>query len=433
MPEIRNFIGYGNNPPQFTWENNSKLAIQFVLNYEEGGENTVLNGDEHSEIFLSEIIGAQPVIGERHMNMESIYEYGSRAGFWRIHNEFTERGLPLTIFGVGLALEKNNEVCEAVKKAQFEVASHGYRWIDYQHVDPKIEEQHIIKCNETIKNIFGYYPSGWYTGRTSPNTRDLVLKNTQVLYDSDAYNDDLPYWLNVNKKKHLVIPYALDTNDVHFKLASGLGRATMLARQSGKYLSTMEKAKRIGKGSLGTGVSDALFVGDVEGAGTFGDFMGGPTQLDRDSDSPYAEILNRIKFGTEGVGFAGLIGGIIVVFSIEFIDKVLKIDDAVGAASAHGVAGAWGTLVIGLWGVDGATGIGIFNGGGAGQLGIQAIGVLAYGVWATVTALIGFGILKSTLGLRVSEEVEINGLDTEEHGIGGFEGGGFEAWLKEKK
>jgi Amt family ammonium transporter len=136
---------------------------------------------------------------------------------------------------------------------------------------------------------------------------------------------------------------------------------------------------------------------------------------------------------TFGGGFmAGLIGGIIVVFSIEFIDKVLKIDDAVGAASAHGVAGAWGTLVIGLWGVDGATGIGIFNGGGAGQLGIQAIGVLAYGVWATVTALVGFGILKSTLGLRVSEEVEINGLDTEEHGIGGFDGGGFEAWLKEK-
>ena len=136
---------------------------------------------------------------------------------------------------------------------------------------------------------------------------------------------------------------------------------------------------------------------------------------------------------TFGGGFmAGLIGGIIVVFSIEFIDKVLKIDDAVGAASAHGVAGAWGTLVIGLWGVDGATGIGIFNGGGAGQLGIQAIGVLAYGVWATVTALVGFGILKSTLGLRVSEEVEINGLDTEEHGIGGFDGGGFEAWLKVK-
>tara|TARA_Y100000022_G_scaffold17295_1_gene13258 strand:- start:2014 stop:2718 length:705 start_codon:yes stop_codon:yes gene_type:complete len=153
--------------------------------------------------------------------MESIYEYGSRAGFWRIHNEFTERGLPLTIFGVGLALEKNNEVCEAIKKAQFEVASHGYRWIDYQHVDPKIEEQHIIKCNETIKNIFGYYPSGWYTGRTSPNTRDLVLKNTQVLYDSDAYNDDLPYWIEHKNKTHLIIPYTLDNNDMRFATAQG--------------------------------------------------------------------------------------------------------------------------------------------------------------------------------------------------------------------
>ena len=221
MSEIRNFIGYGNHPPQFKWEKNAKLAVQFVLNYEEGGENTVLNGDEHSEIFLSEIIGAKPVIGDRNMNMESIYEYGSRSGFWRIYNEFIKRNLPLTIFGVGLALEKNNDVCEAIKNAQFEVASHGYRWIDYQHVDQKTEEEHIIKCNETIKNIFGYYPSGWYTGRTSPNTRDLVLKNTQVSYDSDAYNDDLPYWIEHNNKKHLIIPYTLDNNDMRFATAQG--------------------------------------------------------------------------------------------------------------------------------------------------------------------------------------------------------------------
>ena len=221
MPEIRNFIGYGNHPPQFKWEKNAKLAVQFVLNYEEGGENTVLNGDEQSEIFLSEIIGAKPVIGDRNMNMESIYEYGSRSGFWRIYNEFIKRNLPLTIFGVGLALEKNNDVCEAIKNAQFEVASHGYRWIDYQHVDQKTEEEHIIKCNETIKNIFGYYPSGWYTGRTSPNTRDLVLKNTQVSYDSDAYNDDLPYWIEHNNKKHLIIPYTLDNNDMRFATAQG--------------------------------------------------------------------------------------------------------------------------------------------------------------------------------------------------------------------
>ena len=221
MPEIRNFIGYSNNPPIFRWEKDAKLAVQFVLNYEEGAENTVLNGDKQSEIFLSEIIGAQPVIGQRHMNMESLYEYGSRAGFWRIYNEFINRNLPLTIFGVGLALEKNTEVCDAIKNANFEVASHGYRWIDYQHVDPKIELEHIIKSNQIIKNIFGYYPSGWYTGRTSPNTRNLVLKNTQVIYDSDAYDDDIPYWVEYDDKKHLIIPYTLDNNDMRFVIAQG--------------------------------------------------------------------------------------------------------------------------------------------------------------------------------------------------------------------
>ena len=221
MSENRNFIGYGKDPPEFNWVNNTKLAIQFVLNYEEGGESTVLNGDKQSEIFLSEIIGAQPVIGDRHMNMESIYEYGSRRGFWRIYDEFINRDLPLTIFGVGLALEQNNEVCSAIKGANFEVASHGYRWIDYQYIDQKTEEDHIIKCNETIKNIFGYYPSGWYTGRTSPNTRNLVLKNTQIIYDSDSYSDDLPYWINNNNKRHLVIPYTLDNNDMRFTTAQG--------------------------------------------------------------------------------------------------------------------------------------------------------------------------------------------------------------------
>ena len=158
------------------------------------------------------------------MNMESIYEYGSRSGFWRIYNEFTNRNLPLTIFGVGLALEKNTEVCDAIKNAKFEVASHGYRWIDYQHIDPKIEEEHIIKCYQTIKNIFGYYPSGWYTGRTSPNTRDLVLKNTEVIYDSDAYDDDIPYWVESNNKKHLIIPYTLDNNDMRFATAQGFNK-----------------------------------------------------------------------------------------------------------------------------------------------------------------------------------------------------------------
>ena len=158
-----------------------KLALQFVLNYEEGGENNILNGDDHSEIFLSEIIGAQPVKGARNMNMESIYEFGSRRGFWRIHDEFIKRKIPLTIFGVGLALQKNPEICKAIKDSKFEIASHGYRWIDYQHVDSKIEKDHILKCYELIKDLFGEYPSGWYTGRTSPNTRELVINNTNIL------------------------------------------------------------------------------------------------------------------------------------------------------------------------------------------------------------------------------------------------------------
>ena len=130
----------------------------------------------------------------------------------------------MTIFGVGLALEKNTEVCDAIKNAKFEVASHGYRWIDYQYIDPKIEEEHIIKCYQTIKNIFGYYPYGWYTGRTSPNTRDLVLKNTEVIYDSDAYDDDIPYWVEHNNKKHLIIPYTLDNNDMRFATAQGFNK-----------------------------------------------------------------------------------------------------------------------------------------------------------------------------------------------------------------
>ena len=220
MNNPRNFLGYGKNDFKIVWPNNAKLALQFVLNYEEGGENCVLNGDQHSETFLSEIIGAQPVDG-RHMNMESIYEYGSRRGFWRIYNNFIERKLPLTIFGVGLALQQNNEICSAIKDSNFEVASHGYRWIDYQFVDEKIEKDHILKSYNIIKEIFGSYPKGWYAGRTSPNTRRLVIENTDVIYDSDSYSDDLPYWEKVGDKKHLIVPYTLDNNDMRFATNQG--------------------------------------------------------------------------------------------------------------------------------------------------------------------------------------------------------------------
>ena len=220
MNKSRNLVGYGQKDFKIEWPNKAKIAVQFVLNYEEGGENCVLNGDKYSETFLSEIIGAKPIEG-RHMNMESIYEYGSRRGFWRIYKNFNDRKLPLTIFGVGLALEKNKEICLAIKESNFEIVSHGYKWIDYQFINEDIEKEHIIKSYEIIKSIFGEYPLGWYTGRTSPNTRRLVVENTNVIYDSDSYSDDLPYWEKINDKQHLIIPYTLDNNDMRFATNQG--------------------------------------------------------------------------------------------------------------------------------------------------------------------------------------------------------------------
>ena len=220
MPEIRNFIGYGNNPPIFRWDNNAKLAVQFVLNYEEGGENCVLHGDKYSEIFLSEIIGAKAIKG-RHISMESIYEYGSRSGFWRLDKLFKEKKIPVTIFGVGLALKQNPEVCNTIKNGDYEIAAHGYRWIDYQNVKKSIEKKHMQQAIKTIKDIFGSRPLGWYTGRCSPNTRDLVFDDGGFLYDSDSYNDDLPYWEYRGKKKQLIIPYTLDNNDMRFATNQG--------------------------------------------------------------------------------------------------------------------------------------------------------------------------------------------------------------------
>ena len=220
MNKSRNLVGYGQKDFKIEWPNKAKIAVQFVLNYEEGGENCVLNGDKYSETFLSEIIGAKPIEG-RHMNMESIYEYGSRRGFWRIYKNFNDRKIPLTIFGVGLALEKNKEICLAIKESNFEIVSHGYKWIDYQFINEEIEKEHIIKSYEIIKSIFGEYPLGWYTGRTSPNTRRLIVENTNVIYDSDSYSDDLPYWEKINDKQHLIIPYTLDNNDMRFATNQG--------------------------------------------------------------------------------------------------------------------------------------------------------------------------------------------------------------------
>jgi allantoinase len=218
-------IGYGNNPPQPLWPNNARIALQFVLNYEEGGEMNVLHGDPGSEQFLSEIIGAQSYPA-RHMSMESIYEYGSRAGVWRLLNEFHDRDIPLTVFAVAMALQRHPQLARHLVDLNHEIACHGLRWIHYQDIDEDIERDHMQQAIEIIQHLTGTTPSGWYTGRDSPNTRRLVVENGCFSYDSDNYGDDLPFWTQVQTiqgdiKPHLVIPYALDTNDMRFATAQG--------------------------------------------------------------------------------------------------------------------------------------------------------------------------------------------------------------------
>ncbi|CAI1079323.1 allantoinase PuuE [Serratia quinivorans] len=221
----RDLIGYGGRPPHAGWPGQARIAVQFVLNYEEGAENNVLHGDAGSEQFLSDIIGAASY-PERHMSMDSLYEYGSRAGFWRIHNEFQRRGLPLTVFGVGMALARNPLVVEAIKNADYDVVSHGWRWIHYQHMDEATERQHMQQAITVLRDLFGKAPLGWYTGRDSPNTRRLVVEQGGLLYDSDYYGDDLPFWTEVQcangqKKPHLIVPYTLEANDMRFASPQG--------------------------------------------------------------------------------------------------------------------------------------------------------------------------------------------------------------------
>ena len=220
-PYPRDMVGYGARPPAPDWPGGARLALQFVLNYEEGGENSVLHGDAASEAFLSEIVGAQPLHGVRNMNMESIYEYGSRAGVWRILRLFEERGLPLTVFAVAMALARNREAAQAMVEAGHEIASHGWRWIDYQFVEEAVEREHIGLALDSIERVAGSRPLGWYTGRVSPNTRRLVVEAGGLIYDADAYSDDLPYWVTVDGRPHLIVPYTLDANDMRFATAQG--------------------------------------------------------------------------------------------------------------------------------------------------------------------------------------------------------------------
>ncbi len=221
----RDLVGYGRNPPHPRWPGNARIAVQFVLNYEEGGENCVLHGDAGSEQFLSEIVGAA-AYPDRHLSMESIYEYGSRVGVWRILREFERRGLPLTVFGIAMALERHPDVTRAFVELGHEIACHGWRWIHYQGIDEATEREHMRIGMKIIERLAGERPLGWYTGRDSPNTRRLVADHGGFLYDADYYGDELPFWTRVARTDgtevdHLVVPYTLDANDMRFASPQG--------------------------------------------------------------------------------------------------------------------------------------------------------------------------------------------------------------------
>jgi putative urate catabolism protein len=212
----RDLLGYGRAAPDPKWPRNARVAVQFVVNFEEGGENCILHGDAASEAFLSDVLGAKPWLGQRHMNVESMFEYGSRAGFWRLWRLFTARKTPVTVFAVATALERNETIVSAMREAGWEIASHGLRWIDYKDFSRDEEAAHMREAIRLQTKVTGERPLGWYTGRTSEHTLKLVIDNGGFVYSSDSYADDLPYWINGPKEPHLIVPYSLDTNDMRF-------------------------------------------------------------------------------------------------------------------------------------------------------------------------------------------------------------------------
>ncbi len=217
----RDMVGYGANPPHPRWPGEARVAVQFVVNYEEGGENNILHGDAASEAFLSEIIGAAAWPGQRHMNMESIYEYGSRSGFWRLWRLFKSFDYPVTVFGVATALARNPDAVAAMKEADWEIASHGLKWIEYKDFAIQDERDHMERAIKIHDEVTGERPLGWYTGRSSVHSLDLVIEEGGFLYSSDSYADDLPYWVAADDSHHLVVPYTLDANDMRFATPQG--------------------------------------------------------------------------------------------------------------------------------------------------------------------------------------------------------------------
>lgn len=220
-PYPRDMTGYGRNPPDPKWPGGARICVQFVVNYEEGGENNILHGDAASEAFLSEIPGAAPWPGMRHWNMESVYEYGARAGFWRLWRLFTARKIPVTVYGVATALMRAPEQVAAMREAGWEIASHGLKWVDYRDVSRAVEAADLREAVALHTEITGSAPEGFYLGRCSMNTRDLVIEQGGFVYSSDSYADDLPYWVASERGPHLVIPYTLDSNDMRFSTTSG--------------------------------------------------------------------------------------------------------------------------------------------------------------------------------------------------------------------
>jgi len=212
----RDLAGYGRTPPDPRWPGRARVAVQFVVNFEEGGERSILHGDAASEAFLTDVLGATPWPGQRHMNVESMFEYGSRAGFWRLWRMFTARRLPVTVFGVAIALKRNPDIVAAMREAQWEIASHGLKWIDYKDFSEADERAHMREAIRIHTETTGERPLGWYTGRSSVHTLKLVLEDGGFLYSSDSYADDLPYWVNGPQGPHLIIPYSLDANDMRF-------------------------------------------------------------------------------------------------------------------------------------------------------------------------------------------------------------------------
>lgn len=247
----RDLVGYGMQPPDPRWPNGARVALSFVLNYEEGGENTPLEGDPASEAFLHEVVGAPPTQGRRNLNTESMFEFGSRVGFWRVHDIFTTQGLPLTVFAVGQALERNPDAARAMIEAGWEVASHGWRWIDYGEMSEAEERAHLHRAIEAIERACGIRPVGWYTGRGTEATRRLVVEEGGFLYDSDSYADELPYWVEVEGRDHLVIPYTLDSNDFKFLLPNGFVTAGDFAEY---LIDSLERLRAEGGRMLSVGL-----------------------------------------------------------------------------------------------------------------------------------------------------------------------------------